>query len=358
MSKTETPESAPEGHSQGDRRSNIALMILAKDEERNIGRILDAIASQTLIAREEAAISVYVIANGCGDRTAAVARESAKKSLHSVGIETKVCDWPTPGKSRSWNRVVHEVLPLDVDYVLALDADIEFVGNSVLAAMFDQLRSNPEVQVVSGFPVKATARKARPTLIDRFSMSISGMTRHSGVINGSLYLARASCLREIWLPDDTPGEDGFLNAMVMTRGFSQAEQRDAVAQLAEPSHYFEGHSPTTYFAHETRMIVGTMINRWIFEHLHSLRLSEPAGPLIQRLNREEPDWVERIIAERSAGRWLIPPALLFGRLAPKRGLTPAYLLRLPVRLLAAALTLPPAFRANRVLKKRGASSLW
>lgn len=333
-------------------------MILAKDEEQNIRRILDAIAAQTLCGRGDVALSVYVIANGCTDRTAEVAREHASQSLEPQGLRTEVFDWTTPGKSRSWNRVVHDVLPLDVDYICAIDADIEFVDNLVLAALFDHLLGHSGVAVVSGFPVKDTAQKAHPTLVDRFSMSISRQTRHSGVINGSLYLARASCLREIWLPDETPGEDGFLNAMVMTQGFSRAEQPDIVDQLTDPTHYFEGHSPASYFAHEKRMIVGTMINRWIFEHLHSLGLTEPAGPMIGRLNREKPDWVERIIVERSAGKWLIPRALMFRRLAPKRGLSASYLLRFPILLAATALTLPPAFTANKALKKRGASALW
>ena len=101
-----------------------------------------------------------------------------------------------------------------------------------------------------------------------------------------------------------------------------------------------------------------MINRWIFEYLHSLRLTESAGPLIKRLNSEEPEWVGRVVGERSSGAWLIPRALLFRRLVPKQGLTLSYLLRLPILLLATALTFPPAITANRALKKRGAASSW
>jgi len=337
---------------------NLSIVILAKDEERNIGRFLDSLAAQTLLGRDNIQTSLFIVANGCSDRTVQIARATASKALLSRGVKSQILDWATPGKSRSWNRAVHELLPGDVDYIMAIDPDIEFVDAFVLAAMFDAIRANPKLQVVSGFPVKDTARKARPTLVDRFSMRISGLTRHAGSINGSLYLATASCLSEIWLPDETPGEDGFLNAMVMTWGFSQPEQRDIVSQMAEPTHYFASHSPVNYFAHEKRMIVGTMINRWIFEYLHSLQLSGPAGPLIQRLNREEPNWVEKIIRERSAGKWLIPRALLLRRLAPKQGLTASYLLRMPILLLATALTLPPAITANNALKKRGASTLW
>ena len=334
------------------------MMILAKDEERNIGRFLSSLATQSLFDQVDLDVSLYVVSNGSSDRTAQIARESVSNDLQTRGVESKILDWPTPGKSRSWNRVVHEVLPSDVDYIMAIDADIEFVDDFVLAAMFDRISGDPKLEVVSGFPVKDIAHDARPTLVNRFSRKVSGLTRHSGSINGSLYLAKASCLNEIWLPDETPGEDGFLNAMVMTRGFSRPEDPDIVYQLPEPTHYFESHSPQSYFVHEKRMIVGTMINRWIFEYLHSLRLSEPAGPLIQRLNREQPNWVEKIIAERSPGKWLIPNDLLFRRLAPKHGLSMSYLLRLPILVLATALTFPPALKANKALKRRGASSLW
>lgn len=336
----------------------LALIILAKNEEKNIGPFLQSLAAQTLFDRGDIDVSLYVVANGCSDGTAQVARENASKALHSRGVKSEILDWTTPGKSRSWNRVVHEVLPSDVDFVLAMDADIEFVDDLVLAAMFDRIRGNSELQVVSGLPIKDIARKARPTLVDRFSMSISGLTRHSESINGSLYLATASCLSEIWLPDQTPGEDGFLNAMVRTRGFSKPRQPNVIVQMHEPTHYFESHSAAAFFAHEKRMIVGTMINRWIFEYLHSLRLSQPAGPYIKLLNSENPEWVGEIIAERSAHAWLIPNALLFRRVVPKQGLTASYLLRLPILLMATFLTVPPAFMANRALKKIGAESLW
>lgn len=363
MLKTNTPGAEhvksrnSDKSADGDQSLTLAIVILARNEERKIGRFLQSLATQTLFDRD-IDVSLYVVANGCSDRTAQIARENASKALHSRGVKSEILDWTTPGKSRSWNRVVHDVLPSDVDYVLAMDADIEFVDDSVLAAMFDRIRGDRQLEVVSGLPIKQSAREARPTLIDRFSMNISDLTRYSGAINGSLYLAKASCLREIWLPDETPGEDGFLNAMVMTRGFSRDERPDLVAQWSEPTHYFESHSPLNFFAHEKRMLIGTMINRWIFEYFHSLKLSEPGGPLVQRLNREQPNWVEKIIAERSAGKWLIPNGLLFRRLAPKHGLSLSYLLRLPILVLATALTFPPALEANKALKKRGASSIW
>lgn len=340
------------------RRANVAIIVFAKDEEANIGGMIDAIADQTIFTRLDVAMSVYVVANGCSDRTAEFARAAASRSLESIGAKTTVFDWTRPGKSRSWNRVIHDEIPAEVDFIFALDADIEFVDNNVLESLFAHLQANQEMQVVSGYPAKDIERKIRPNLIDRLSMSISRQTRHSGVINGSLYLAKASCLREIWLPDDTPGEDGFLNAMVKTCGFSHPPRSERVGQLATPTHYFEGHSPANFFAHERRIIVGTMINRWIFEYLNDLQLTEPAGPQIADWNSEQPDWVNRLIEKKIGRKWLISRDILLDRLRAKSGVSVSYVLSLPVRCIAAILTVPPAITANRTLKARGAASTW
>jgi len=343
---------------KADQIFSLALVIFAKDEERNIRGILESVAAQTLCARHDINLSVEVVANGCTDRTAEIAREWSASSTHVLGKRAQIHDWPTPGKSRSWNRVVHDVFPDNLDYVIAMDADIEFVSDTVLSEMFELMRGAITSKVLSGSPIKDIVRKSRPNLVDRFSTKISDIACYADAICGQLYLAKAQCLKEIWLPDETPGEDGFLNAMVRTRGFSQSPRPDAVMQMSSATHYYESHSVAAFFAHEKRMIVGTMINRWIFEYLMSLRLTEPAGKLIDSLNRERPDWVDKIIEKQSSSIWLIPGDLLFRRLAPRNGATLSYLLHLPALMFATVLTVLPALTANRALKKRGAASLW
>lgn len=340
------------------RELKVSLGILAKNEQSQVTRFLRAIAEQTLVSRGDVQLSLFVIANGCTDSTAEVAQRVGEEVLEPLDVQMTVANWPQGGKSRSWNRLVHDVIPDEIDHIIMMDCDIEFVSSSTLENLLDMLLANPGAEILSGYPVKRSMLKTRKNLIDRFSLSLSHAARPTGCVNGSLYISRSATLKNIWLPDATPGEDGFLNAMVTTCGFSRALRPGLVRQMPSPTHYFEDHSVSGYFVHERRMIVGTMVNRWMFEYFHSLQLSEPAGPIIDELNRVQPDWVDRIITARNRSRWLIPRALLFRRLRSRDSGAAGYLLRLPIFLAATLLTLLPAVMANRALKRHGAALLW
>jgi hypothetical protein len=189
---------------------------------------------------------------------------------------------------------------------------------------------------------------------------VSKRSQQPGVVNGQLYVAKASALEEIWLPDQTPGEDGFLNAMVTTRGFTMEPVPGSVIGSRRPTHYYRTHRAFGFFPHERRMIVGTLINIWIFEYLWSLRLASPAGHLIRKWNETDPGWVERMIRQRVASRsWLVPKSILLGRFADSS--SKPWWKRFgsfAVAVAATILTIPPAIAANAKLKQRGAASTW
>jgi glycosyltransferase involved in cell wall biosynthesis len=337
---------------------NVAICILAKNERRNIGHCLEQIGRQTLLLRNSLQAHVIIAANGCTDDTAAVAQASERALAARATLLVRNLE--EGGKSRTWNKVVHELAPAATDYFIFVDADVELIDDEVMARLLAMLEREPRAAVSSGYPVKDISAKERKSLLDRFSLSISRESRHANALNGSLYVGQAAELREIWLPDETPGEDGFLNAMVTTRGFSSPEDPFRVLTSERPTHYFKAHSAAGFFGHERRMLVGTMINRWIFEHLWSLSFTEPAGQSIRRWNHDDPSWVEKIITDRTAGRrWVIARALVLGRLS-RRQQTSAwrYLLQLPIGLAASLLTLPPAIAANRKLKQAGAAKTW
>lgn len=338
---------------------SIAVCILAKDEAAVITYALTQLSQQTFITDGHQPVHIHVVANGTTDDTVAKAEGSAPLFQGTIAT-LHVHDLHPGGKSRAWNKAVHILSEPGAKTFVFLDADIVLARRDVIATLLDVLDNESTVQVCSGFPVKDLETKEKKSLVDRFSLKMSARTRHVGVVNGSLYAGRASCLRSIWLPDATPGEDGFLNAMVMTDGFSKAEDSSRVRMVDEPTHFFEAHSLGQFVDHERRLIVATVINRWIFELLWSLKLARPAGQLIDRWNREDPQWVEKVIRERGGKRaWMVPNAILFGRFGSNEAVSLwRRLAHLPAAIAATLLTLPPAIRANRQLKSFGASRTW
>jgi glycosyltransferase involved in cell wall biosynthesis len=337
---------------------SVAICILAKDEEQTIGAALSQLARQRFVTSGGESIAVHVVANGCTDGTVGVAEQNASH-LREQGVSVHVHDLHPGGKSRAWNYAVHNLTGSAVRFFIFIDADITFVDDHVLDELIRELQAHPAMAVCSGHPVKDISAKTRKSILDRFSLAVSRESRSVDAINGSLYAARAEVLREIWLPDQTPGEDGFLNAMVTTLGFTRPPDPTLVRTTERATHYFKAHNPFQFVSHERRMIVGTTINCWIFEHLWALNAQQPVGALIRDWNSADPQWVDRLVRDRAAKHaWLVSNSVLLGRVRRDGRSALRYLAYLPVGLAAALLTIPPAVLANRRLKEIGAARTW
>jgi len=338
---------------------SIAICILAKDEAGCISDILAQLARQSLISGDQMDVDIHVVANGCSDDTVALALTQAAL-FHCKRAELHVHDIHPAGKSRSWNIAVHELVDPSAEIVIFIDADITLIDDQVLGLLLASLEGQPTAEVCSGFPVKDISAKPSKSPLDRFSLKVSEHSRYEGAINGSLYVAKGAALREIWLPNQTPGEDGFLNALLVTRGFTEPPDPKIVISADQPTHYYKSHRPFDFFLHERRMIVGTMINIWIFEHLWSLKLTAPAGLLIRDWNGADPKWVEKLVERHARNQhWLVRNAIMFRRFTGRAGKPlwkrAAYV---PIATAATILTLPAAVAANRRLKALGAADTW
>lgn len=337
----------------------IAICIIARNEAGTIGALMAQLGAQTLLARSHR-FQLVVVANACADITAIAAREAMQTQLSGLPVEGLIHETPLGGKARSWNLAVHELIAPDAEIGLFLDADIELTDTDVLADLLERLTSEPALLAVSGHPVKDIVKKPKKTPVDRFSLIISRQSPTPHAINGSLYAARMNVLRRIWLPVPTPGEDGLLSAMIHTDGFSRPARTGIIAQISRPTHYFEAHSILGYFRHETRMIVGTVVNGWLCEFLWAGGYKENASPLVRDRNEQDPGWVGRLVQSRAAGRrWVLPPRMLTWRLHNLRGIGAArMLMRAPFSIAATILNLWPAYQANKRLKRCDAADFW
>jgi hypothetical protein len=336
----------------------ISVCILAKDEAETIGDMLLQLSRQTFLKRAAASVHLLVLANGCTDPTVPRAQK-CEGLFEGTCAKLFVHDLKQGGKSRTWNKAVHELAHPETSIFVFVDPDVKLLSNAVIDDLLSILEAMPMLPVSGGYPIKDVHAKQRKTFLDRFNLEISARAKPVNVINGSLYAIRAKVAREIWLPINIPGEDGFLNAMVTTRGFTTPVGQHVVQTAEHPTHSFKAHSAKAFFAHEQRMIVGTVINRWIFEYLWSLNLREPAGALIRAWNEEDPDWVEAIIRTRSRGKlWSIPADVTFGRFSARERSLLRQIAYFPLATIATLLTVPPALAANGTLKRRGAALFW
>lgn len=350
------PFSAREHHQA---KPILTIAVIARNEEDAIAGTLESLARQSVWA---ASFSIQLILyfNGCTDRTVEVARRAVAVHMKDAAGAVRIVDTEIGGKSRSWNAVVHEVSDPATDYFLFLDADIAFASDEACLSILTLLRQDPHCVAVSGRPVKSFALKKTKTVFERISLRVSEQNRAQRSVNGSLYCLTAQEARKIVLPTQNPAEDGFLNAMIYSDGFSAEPDALRVNQAETVTHYYEPASGMGIFYHERRVAIGTIINRWIFEYLWELKSEVPLGSSIAHWNAADPAWVERIVDRHIGGRrWVVPTGMLFWRMPDRKQLTTGeYLRRLPLALAATAFNITVCWAANRRIKAGSAAGVW
>ena len=267
---------------------------------------------------------------------------------------------PLRGKSRAWNTAVHELAAPDTQIMMFIDADIRLASQEVIGDLIAKLSIDTKANACTGRPTKSVALRRNKRIIDKVSLQVSEDSRADRSINGSLYAVRMAALRDIWLPVPTPGEDGFLNAMVRTRGFSQPDDVTLVTQAERVTHYYQPPKLSAILSHERRMIIGTAVNIWLFEHFMALGPTQSVGPIIEQANRDTPGWVGTIIRKRIGHKaWAVPAQVLWWRFPRTNGQgLMAYCKRLPVGIIASGFNLVACVAANRILRAPKAEEIW
>jgi glycosyltransferase involved in cell wall biosynthesis len=177
------------------------VMVLAHNEERHIRACLDSLFE----GEPGKPLEVFVMANGCTDRTEEITREYARQrpEVHLVSIKL-------PDKCNAWNVFIHEVVAKTVpgrSVYFFMDGDARIVPNS-LSILSEALQKNPKASATSAPPASGrNMERDRRELIEE---------RH---LVANLYALRGSfveTLREknVRIPLGLEGDDGLIGALV------------------------------------------------------------------------------------------------------------------------------------------------
>jgi glycosyltransferase involved in cell wall biosynthesis len=177
------------------------VMVLAHNEERHIDSCLESIFA----ADPDGPFEVFVMANGCTDRTEEIVRAYGRKNprVHLVSI--------TLGdKCNAWNVFIHETVPQHCagqEIYFFMDGDARAVPGS-FSAMERAMRAEPQAQAVGVPP--ASGRSMRH---DR-----EELLRERGLV-ANLYALRGSFVIRcqqlgVRIPLRLEGDDGLVGALV------------------------------------------------------------------------------------------------------------------------------------------------
>lgn len=279
-------------------RLTVDIGLFAHDEATGIAAMLAGLARQGIFNDPTISARVLVLANGCRDATATLARASA-----FPGVE--VIELAEGGKSRTWNRFVHDLSRPEADLLLFLDADIEIPAADGLSRLVQELAARPGLQVLNSRPVKDIAHRPEGLgLIDRLiAAGGDGLGEWQSAICGQLYAMRADTARRFHLPIGLPVEDGFLRALVLTdalteprEDLSRIDGSRAGAGAEGVFHLYPSERGiAALIRHQTRIVIGSSINAACFAALATL----PAAARPTELARAaaDPDWLPRLLRQ-------------------------------------------------------------
>jgi len=346
----------------------ISIGLLAHNEEDAIASMINQVFEQDIFLSETSEIEFIVVANGCTDHTVMVAEAAFKNmsgKLLNASYEVRVV--VEAGKSNAWNKFVHEFSDPVAEYLILLDADIEFGSSNLLSRLIEELQSNPTAVASVDRPKKDIEKQLNKSLLARLSIGVSGANQNGrSVISGQLYCMRGDIIRKIYMPIGLPVEDGFLRAMVVTDNFTHEDEPLKIIAVNDVHHYFEALlSPIKLYKHEKRLLIGSVINMMVYRYLWKkvAETGNDAGVLIEKLNKDEPNWLNSLINayKLSEGFWIVKKDLFLKRIIQLIKGDQQYrkkLLLFPIVLLATMVSTAIALDVNNFFRKNNGLGHW
>lgn len=309
----------------------VDIGVFAHNEAGGIAACLAALQAQDIFARDGIEARLVVLANGCSDGTVAVAR--------ATGAE--VADLPLGGKSRTWNRFVHDLSRWDADVLVFCDADIALHAPDALWRLVIGAGKQGR-WVFNSQPVKDIAfAPANLSLVDKIIAAAGGgLDDWKTAICGQLYAMPSARARAFHLPIGLPVEDGFLRAIVLTDALTAPEDFSRIDGGDVFHLYASERGIAALVRHQVRIVIGSAINAACFAHLRRLPVDRRGAELARAAADE--GWLARVVtSELPRGFGYVPLHFLTKRVtralaAPRALLRPK---RLVVTILGAGFDL-------------------
>lgn len=309
QSLTQNPLASTEG-AAAPRRLEIG--VFAYNESGNIAATIATLDRQDILGDPAFVVRIHILANGCSDDTVQQAQDAI--AALPAARDYVVHDLAEGGKSRTWNRFVHDLTDPDADLLLFCDADIEVPNADNISRLVHYRESQPGCVASSSQAVKdITYRPVNLSLKDKL-ISTAGGTLYDWKksIIGSFYVADAAVVRTFHLPIGLPVEDGFVRAMLMTDVMRQPEDRNRVDSEDGIFHLYKSErSAKAILKHQVRLVIGNSINMVIFGILHAS--DDPQSILADAA--ANPDWLAKTLGRELPRRYgYVPVQALTKRL--------------------------------------------
>lgn len=199
--------------------TTFSVAVFAHNEERNIAAAITSI----LAAGEGYTLAIAILANGCVDRTLAIARELASGHANIQVIEIELAD-----KSNAWNHYVHKVAATspfgEAEIHVFVDGDVQLAA-STFCAFSTALAQYPSANAVGALPTTGRDREAwcRRMIAN-------------GTLSGGLYALSSDFLRRIQqrgvcIPRGFIGEDWAVSLYAQSNLSALSAPREANANV-------------------------------------------------------------------------------------------------------------------------------
>ncbi len=276
--------------------TRVEIGVFAHNEEQGIAGMLNDLLAQDIFFAQDITIVVHVLANGCSDDTVTEA-----KAALAGRSDVHIHDLPEPGKSRTWERFVHDLAWPDAEYLIFADADIYLPNTDTLSGLIGFLETHNRICATSSRPVKDIAhdhgaRDAAGFEAKLIAAAGGSLYDWKSSICGQLYAVRGDVVRCIHMPVGLPVEDGFLRAMLHTDSFTKMGRPVPIDGKEETYHIYRSERQIgALIRHQERLVIGSAINAVIFRYLENLPLSQRKSAVAAAA--QDANWLPHLINE-------------------------------------------------------------